>query len=205
MINIVFLDLDGTILDGKERHYQCYIEIVKYDGQPLSQDIYWRMKRGKVSLDKILEMSQYRNSKEFFINEWISKIEGIDYLKYDKLKPNVKKTLIYFKTYGFKVMLVTMRRNKENLISQLTDLNIIDCFDEVFCCETEKYSKYEMVKNIKYDNAVFIGDTEDDINTARLLNIKSIAILNGLREIRFLKEANYFFDEIEDISIEELL
>lgn len=205
MINVLFIDLDGTILETKERHYKCYRDIIKSNGKPLNKDIYWQLKRKRVGLDIILKMSKYKYDEKSFLKEWSTKIENINWLKYDRLKPDIGKTLRYFTENDFKVILVTMRQNKANLIEELTRFNIIECFDKIVCCELREGSKYDMVKNIKYDDAFFIGDTEEDINTAKLLNIKSIAILNGLREKKFLQEANYFFYEVKDITVNKLI
>lgn len=201
MLNIIFIDLDGTILDGKEKHYQCYKDIIEQNGKPLDKEKYWHLKREKVSLDVILNMSMYKSNKENFLDEWLDKIEKFKYMRHDKVKPDVEKVLKNFKEEGFKIILVTMRRNKNNLINQLNKLEITEYFDAVYCCGVEMNSKFEMIKNIKFDYALFIGDTEDDIDTAKRLNIKSVAILNGLREKRFLCNADYLFQEIKDIDI----
>ena len=46
--------------------------------------------------------------------------------------------------------------------------------------------KYEALKDKIFNNAIFIGDTEEDTNTAKMLGIKSIGITNGLRDKKFL-------------------
>ena len=45
MIRTVIVDLDGTILDGRFRHYACYRQILEERGYaPVSLESYWRMK-----------------------------------------------------------------------------------------------------------------------------------------------------------------
>ncbi len=46
MIRTVILDLDGPVLDGKLRHYDCYRRILgNYHFTPLGIDEYWELKR----------------------------------------------------------------------------------------------------------------------------------------------------------------
>ena len=45
MYDYIFLDLDGTILEGKYKHYKCYTDTVNIlEGIPLDINIYWEMK-----------------------------------------------------------------------------------------------------------------------------------------------------------------
>ena len=75
-LDCIFLDLDGTILDGKLKHYNCYRDIlIKDGGQPLDIDIYWNMKRSKIKRTITLEKSFYKKSYDDFYNQWIDNIE----------------------------------------------------------------------------------------------------------------------------------
>jgi phosphoglycolate phosphatase-like HAD superfamily hydrolase len=97
-----------------------------------------------------------------------------------------------------------MRQNRNFLISKLKNLNVYSLFDEVIDCPPQRINtKYEALKNKKFSEAIFIGDTEEDTNTAKMLNIKSIGITNGLRKKEFL-DADYYYKEIKDISFCEL-
>lgn len=198
----IFVDLDGPILEGKIRQYNCYRDIIiKGNGNAIDIDKYWDLKRSKVKLDKILIMSAYKDTIENFIDMWILEIENKKYLSMDKLKPNVISTLLSWKDNGYKVVLVTMRKNRENLLWELKENNILYIFDQVRCCNGEgSNNKYNLIKDIKFDEAVFIGDTEEDMNTAKLLGIKSIAIINGLRKKEYLN-ADVYFNEIQDIRL----
>ena len=105
---------------------------------------------------------------------------------------------------GKKIVLVTMRQNREFLLNQLRELKILDLLDEVIACPPErKNTKYEALKNKSFKKAIFIGDTEEDTNTARMLNIQSIGITNGLRKKEFL-DADYYYEEIKDINFNML-
>lgn len=198
-LDYIFIDLDGPILDGKLKHYNCYKDIIKDKGMPLDIDDYWIMKRNKISRKILLEKSQYIGLYDEFFTQWLENIEEKKYLGYDCLKPVVKETLLSWKNNNTdKIVLVTMRNNRDSLMWQLNKLEIINLFDDVISCKSENNEKYEYVKHLKFRNAVFIGDTEEDIKTAKKLNIQSIGILNGLREKKYLESDFYAYD-IKDI------
>lgn len=202
IFDYIFLDLDGPILDGKRRHYKCYKDIIeKYGGTPLDIEIYWDMKTSKTNRDTLLKKSNFQGTYNNFIDDWMKSIEIEKNLELDVLKPNVVETLENWEKITNKLVLVTMRRNRLLLVSQLKRFRIYDFFDEVIDCPPQrKNTKYEALKNIYFSSAVFVGDTEEDMNTAKMLGIKSIAIINGLRKKEFL-DADYFFDEIQDIPL----
>ena len=191
----IFLDLDGPILEGKSRHYKCYIDIIsRLGGIPLDLNIYWDMKRSKITRDIILEKSDFEASYSDFFKSWMKNIENEKYLKLDTLKPQVIETLEVWKKISNNIVLVTMRQNRNYLIQQLKDLNVYSFFDEIIDCPPQRENtKYEALKNKNFENAIFIGDTEEDTKTAKMLHIKSIGITNGLRKKEFL-EADYYYE-----------
>lgn len=205
MYDYIFLDLDGPILEGKKRHYECYKDIVnKFGGKVLDIDTYWDLKTSKIKRDVILEKSDFQGTYNDFFDEWMKNIENEKYLKLDFLKPKVSEALKRFQNITSKILLVTMRQNRDFLIQQLKELKVYEYFDEIIDCPPQRENtKYEALRSKKFKKAIFIGDTEEDINTAKLLNIKSIGITNGLRKKEFL-DANYYYKEIIDINFNEL-
>ncbi len=183
----IFIDLDGPILDGKYRHYNCYRDIIKkFGGVPLDIETYWEMKRERKDLKVILSYSNINASSENFKELWIQNIEEDSYLKYDKLKPEIINSILRFKTKADNIYLVTMRSNEKNLFKQLDNLRLSHLFDKIVICNYIKnQSKYSLLKNEPRTNAIFIGDTEVDLEAARLLNVKFIGIINGLRNSNF--------------------
>ena len=200
-----FTDLDGPILDGKYKHYNCYKDIIlKGRGTPMPIDKYWDSKRNKISRKEILKISRYEDSYENFLSQWTSNIESTEYLIYDTLKPGIVEALNELKEITQKIILITRRHNRDNLIRQLNRMSIFNCFNEIINCPFENsITKYDLLKHFKYKNAIFIGDTEDDMESAKMLGIKSIAITNGLRDKRYLS-ADFYFHELKD-GISEIM
>lgn len=197
----IFLDLDGPILEGKKRHYQCYRDIVeRYGGNVLDINLYWDMKRSKVTREILLNKSNFQGTYEIFFEEWMKNIEDEKYLILDVLKPQIIEVLNSWKEFTSNIVLVTMRQNRNSLIQQLKNLAVYDFLDEIIDCPPEiQNTKYEALKNKEFTSAIFIGDTEEDTKTAKMLNIKSIGITNGLRKKEFL-DADYYYAEIKDID-----
>ncbi|NOW89444.1 phosphoglycolate phosphatase-like HAD superfamily hydrolase [Clostridium beijerinckii] len=205
-LDYIFIDLDGTILEGKLKHHNCYKDIVIMDGGiPLDIDIYWNMKRNKISRDILLHKSYYKNTYNNFLNKWLMSIESKKYLSYDILKPNAVNTLIGWRSYSKKLILITMRNNSENLYWQLDRLSIRNLFDDVIICKcSNNTQKYDFIKDFIFTRAIVIGDTEYDTVLASKCNIKCIAVTNGLREKKFLN-SDFYTSEIKDIDLEDII
>lgn len=205
-LDCIFIDLDGTLLEGKLKHYNCYKDIILKDGgTPLDINIYWDMKRSKITREVFLEKSKYKSTYNNFLMQWLENIESEKYLYYDKLKPDVIDVLNKWNNYTNRIILTTMRNNHENLYRQLDNLKIRDIFDEIIICRCqENNEKYKYVKDIKFATAVVIGDTEHDITLAEKLKIRCIAVTNGVRKKEFLN-ADFFEEEIKNIDIENII
>lgn len=166
--DFVFCDLDGTILEDKMRHYMCYKDIVyQYGGTPINMDEYWNDKRNNVKLSVILEKSDFKERYKIYSNEWLQRIEQERYLKYEVLKPNIKRTIKYIKKSVKQFNLVTMRSNKYNLMKQLEYLQIREYFDSIYVGSSSLgYRKCDLVDSFYGKRALVIGDTEDDMEFA---------------------------------------
>ena len=199
----IFLDYDGPVLDGMDKHYQCYHDIITEDGgDPLEKDIYWNMKRQKISRVTQLEHSNYPKDYNVFLNKWIERIETKKYLNYDILKPDISNQLSILKSKCHHLYLVTMRNNRDELINQLEKLKIYNVFDSVINCSSiNNDSKYNHLKNTEFKSALIIGDTEEETKTADKMNIPCIAITNGIRDPQFL-QAEYYAEDLKDINWE---
>lgn len=205
-LDCIFIDLDGTLLEGKDKHYKCYEDIINEDGgTPLDIETYWEMKRNKITRDIYLEKSYYENTYSHFLEKWIENIEDKKYLIFDSLKSNVIGILLEWKKYTNKMILITMRNNKENLYWQLENLKIKDLFDDIVICKCiENANKYDFIKEHKFNRAIVIGDTEQDIKLANDCKIKCIAITSGLRDARYLI-SDFYAEEINDIDLENII
>jgi len=194
----IFFDLDGTILDTSERYYLIYYNITKkLGGLPLTKKIYWNYKRNKVSEDLILTHSNLPQSIFDEYNDTRQNlIESDYYLKFDNVWPELFDFIPSSKLYN-KILLVTLRKKRQQLITQLENLGIYNWFENIITVESNEVgSECHLLKANSilklYPNhlsGIFVGDTETDIKSGKLLGLDSIAVSYGIRKRNFLTHA----------------
>lgn len=191
MRNQIVLDLDGPVLDGKDRHYGCYLEIFgENGGEPLAAEIYWELKRNKTPLQEILEQTGAQDILQTFQQDWLARIEQMRFLELDHVWPGVEAALKKIRREGKNVILVTKRQNKINLLRQLEDYDLAECFDQIIVTglDEQKSETLQAQSHGKdYTGAIWIGDTELDIEEARKTGAFAWAVTCGLRSPIFLE------------------
>jgi phosphoglycolate phosphatase-like HAD superfamily hydrolase len=202
MISTLVLDLDGPLLDGKQRHYRCYSDILEESGfKPIPVQQYWDMKRNRVNRRDLLAFSGAVSFYDEFLESWINRIETRKYLQLDRLQNHVIDVLSQWKLEKRRLVLATMRNSPLNLTWQLEQLELEHYFDDVVVVNSgrggeNKASEVRPKLRCNLENVIWIGDTEIDIAAARKLRIKVCALTCGLRTREFLSTLSP--DEIEE-------
>ncbi len=185
--NYVFCDLDGTLLEDQQRHYECYKAIVKkYGGNCIPPDEYWNDKRNKVKRTVLLEKTGFQGTYDDYLSEWLALIETPDFLKYETLKPDTLSFLEWLRDNSEHIVLTTQRRNRKNLLGQLEKLGISGYFEEVVSGD----NKTDILDGKYNKDSLVIGDTEADEETAKRLGCTFIAVTDGIREEKYFSETN---------------
>lgn len=214
MINTIVLDLDGPILNGKYRHYACYSKILKAHGYvPLNIGDYWSMKRDKQDRRQLLAASGADKIYDTFLTEWMNLIEQPDMLALDELQPGMPSKLLQWQEAEQRLILATMRRSPERLYEQLKQLGLDIYFKHIVVCDYRLggAGKAENVKNAIPDlvpeDTLWIGDTEADIEAARILGAHVLAITSGLRteEILLSLRPDFIYKDMAEIELGKLL
>jgi phosphoglycolate phosphatase len=197
MINTLILDLDGPILDGKLRHYQCYRDILMEHGfEPMPMDIYWEMKRQRKDRHSQLAVNGANGIYKEFLNAWLERIEQKKYLNLDQLQPGAFEKLKEWQTIGMDIILVTMRNSQDNLYWQLSVLNLTSLFNFIHVVGTANRSTSKVsavrphVEQAGRSSVLWIGDTEVDAEAARVLGVTSCLVSCGLRVPEYLATLN---------------
>jgi phosphoglycolate phosphatase-like HAD superfamily hydrolase len=210
MIETIILDLDGPVLDGMYRHYQCYKDIMSENCfSALGMEVYWEMKRQRMDRHKQLSLNGADAIYDLFLENWKDRIEDKKYLSFDTLQPGVYQKLADWKASGVKIILVTLRNNALNLYWQLDSLNLTPMFDHIVPVGIggQYVGKADAARHfISYgcsDRALWIGDTEVDISAARQLGVKVCAVNCGLRTGDYLAtcEPDFLFRNITEIDL----
>jgi phosphoglycolate phosphatase len=212
MIRTIFIDLDGPILDGRFRHYQCYSDILRENGYtPISLDAYWKMKRQRLDRHRQLVASGADGIYDAFLLAWHEKIEQKRYLALDRLQPGAFARMQEWRTNGMMLTLVTMRNNGENLRWQLGTFNLSELFDRILAVGTadgwegKAAAARPLVKEAGASSVAWIGDTEADIEAARALNVTACVVGCGLRTQDYLAtlSPDFLFPDLDSVNFPE--
>lgn len=188
----IFCDFDGTLVDVAPRHYKVYSDVVhSFGGTPLSQKVYWSLKRKKEKWSAILEFSHLEKEVELeFLHAFTRRIEDLSYLKGDMLFPDSLEVLKWL-SLNNDMYLVSLRRNEENLLWQVDSLGIGDYFKRILSghSETDGFDKKIAIIGpiLGSSKGLIIGDTEADIVTGKKLNLTVVAVCSGMRDEDFLE------------------
>lgn len=178
-MNIVF-DLDGTLIDSRLRLYRLFQFLAL--NSTLTYDQYWAFKKNKVSNESILktELGYGHDQVVKFVENWMDLIESPNYLSLDSNFDGMHKALADLKEIG-SLYVCTARQLRQPVQEQLSRLNLLQFFKEVFVTE-QKYSKDSLIAaNVKNlcSNDWLIGDTGKDIMVGKILGMKTCAVLTG--------------------------
>lgn len=193
----IFFDLDGTLIDCSKRNYFVYKTITeRYKIKTLHFATYWRFKKSKAS---VIEDSK-------ILKSFMIMIESSQALEKDKIFFFTKEVLNILKNKNCQLYLVSCRTFKDRAAIQLKKLGIYNYFSKV--CFGKATSGYEtkvnhIKKHIKKGDKVYVvGDTEDDILSAKMVGATSIAVLSGIRNKKTLLKFNpdFIVNDIRSLS-----
>lgn len=186
MIDTIILDLDGPLLDGINRHYRCYSQILNRHGFiPIARERYWRLKRQRYPQPSIAALSNAHSLTGSFRQEWLELIESQEMLSHDQLQPGVLNVLREWQASGIRLILATMRNHRRNTIHQLEVTGLFNYLDDVCITGAHEFGVKAAAVSRRITancSAVWVGDTEVDIRAARELGIPSFAVTCGLRD-----------------------
>ena len=193
----IFFDLDGTLINSKMRLYRLFCDITSQN--IFNFDEYWELKQAKNG-HRFLTIKYLGYTETDFIEferKWFSLIETEKYLNYDEPFDFTKNVLAKLKSQKFELYILTSRQFKEITLKQLFNLGLFPFFEKILITCGSK-SKFDLVKEsgilLSY-NDILVGDTGVDIDTAKALNIRSVAVLSGFRNREVLEEYSPDFIE----------
>lgn len=174
----IFLDFDGTLIDSRQRLYQLFQRLVPCS--TFNFDEYWELKRNGISHQLILNNHFPNKDYDLFMVHWMKLIETKEYLDLDIPIQGVSSYLANLRARGDDVYLVTSRQFVSGVVYQLEKFEWLDFFNELLVTQ-QKYDKRALVKPfLKKDvKGCLIGDTGEDIKTAKDLGLFSVGVCSG--------------------------
>lgn len=186
----IYFDLDGTLVDCRERHYSLYAEICGGLGiRPLSGRRYWSLRRQGASSPSLVPETAKQVRAEF-ARRWLEQIESPAYVALDQPFPGVLRALKRLQE-AHRLVLVTLRQREEVLLRQLEDLGLSEHLGAVVCPNGRPLkSKADLVdKRAARRDRFVVGDSEADVALARELGAPAICVLSGVRGRKYLEGA----------------
>jgi len=202
-MNNIFFDLDGTLLDSKQRLYHLFVDLTN---EFITIETYWDLKRKMYSnqwiLSNLFSWNNFQISE--FSENWMKLIEADQYLNYDNVFPFTNKVIenLYEK---YNLFVVTNRQNEIKAKEQLVQYQIFHFFNNVLVSQHEK-EKTDLINSLKIkvtNNDFIVGDTGIDIQTGKKLGVKTIAVLTGFRNRAILEtyKPDFIWSSIEEFYL----
>jgi phosphoglycolate phosphatase len=207
MTRNIFFDLDGTLINAHKRLYQLFCDLVP--GTKLSFGEYWNYKKNKISHEILL--TEYLSHEPIrikcFQEEWIKKIEETRYLDMDEPFPEVRELLERLHRQ-YNLYIISHRQSSVSAQYQIDKWGWRKYFKKILITN-QKIKKADMILKEILDfgpEDILVGDTGDDIMTAKQLQIISVAVLSGFlnKESLIAYQPDYIFNSVSDIDFEKV-
>jgi phosphoglycolate phosphatase len=189
-VSTLFFDLDGTIVDVRERHYYVYSEACRQAGlSALDASDYWRRRRRGASTFDLIPPGDPAEA-DTFRRVWLASIERPELVLRDQLIPGAEMTLRQLGAAGYQLVIATLRRSRPALLTQVQSLGLTSWFSDVVSPEdADRGDKGVMIARAGHSSEdVVIGDSESDVVAARSLGIASVCVTTGVRSPAYLRK-----------------
>jgi phosphoglycolate phosphatase-like HAD superfamily hydrolase len=191
----IFLDLDGPVLECRDRHYACDLELCsRYGRKPRAPERYWQLRRRRVSAVDLLMAGGIRAAEAELRRSWIDLIEQPRYLALDAPQPRAAEAIAAWKAAGHQIIVVTLRRDARAARAQLERLRLAALLERFVVCDPELGSTGKAaaarrtVKGTAPEAWVWIGDTEVDAESATALGCSKLYLVScGIRTGQYLR------------------
>lgn len=193
---MIFLDLDGTLLNVWERFYRVFCELVGTNDMSLEQ--YIKIKKELLKDSLVAEAVGHKLPLDYFEKKAIL-LEEKEFLGCDSLYFPIE---LIEKLDKENVVILTKRRNASNLYWQLENLNIKIAAEVV-----QSGSKYQWVsEHYPEERSIIIGDSVVDLEVGRLDNVDVVLAGYGLGSTVEFDNMNVKYEYLETVTeMEEYL
>ncbi len=191
----VFFDIDGTIIDHRQRIYDPYVRYAHTHGfSAFDKTVYLQKKREGASEKSVAAQTFPSEYIEPYIIWKRSVIEKPRILSTDTLVPGID-TAVTTLAQHHTLIALSARQSKKRLIDQLKHLRIFKKFADIICIpdatsqidgKTASLRNYLLKHHVRAGDAVIVGDTEADMIAGTQSSVRTIGVSWGIRSASFL-------------------
>lgn len=185
---VIALDLDGTLIDCRERQSLLAASLCRAAGFELNLERFWSTKReGATTALALCSQGADTRFAERISRLWTSQIEGNAWLQMDRVLSDAMSALQDALKFGHKLHLVTARSQKHALHAQLRWLALQSLFDHVEVVSPQAAALNKAKYLMSSRPMAYIGDSESDAEAALAAKVRFLAVSCGQRSSGFLK------------------
>lgn len=176
---MIYIDLDGTLLDVFDRYYGIFIEYARNIGVSISKEEYIQFRHHGLSENEMLRRCY---GKEINVLSWKQykreRLEKREWLLKDFVIGNPQ----IIRECTVPCTLITQRRNKTEAFYQIDRLKLTELFEQVVVLEPlqQGNSKLEYLSRRVTKGDAIIGDSKIELECARKLGITGYFVKSGL-------------------------
>ena len=191
----IFLDLDGTLLDSRERHtvvLECALKECKVYNCDLSNYMVYKA-NGNSTLDFLKkELRLGAEISEIVAEVWKQKIEEEKYLEIDTLYEDTLPFLKLIKRKGYKTIIVSARKNRDYIVNWINRSEINKLIDQIIIVSPYDAAneKLTVLVQNRDEKSVCIGDTEIDYEAGIKSEMLTFILNRGFRSREYWKKIN---------------
>lgn len=184
----IAFDLDGTLLDSRKRHQvvmDCVLNEMHLDID--SSDLVSYKADGHNNISWLESKGLDREKASEINKRWVELIEEDKFLSEDVLYKNTLEILENYSQDNY-LLLLTARNNIEGARKQISNLGLLQYFDDIKIVETSKKTpalKGKILEEEEIDE--FYGDTESDMEAAEIAGCKFFVSTRGFRSTDYWK------------------
>lgn len=182
------LDLDGTLITCEPRQMAVLRGALAACGVGVDISAVWACKReGATTLQALLQVGLAEGAARRVATLWERMVEDPQWLALDSLLAGVEATLADMRRAGYRLWLLTARRQREWLLPQLVRLGLVPLFDRV--CVVSPAQATSAKADLLREAAVeaFFGDTESDGRAAAAAGVAFRGVATGMRSVGYLQ------------------
>jgi phosphoglycolate phosphatase-like HAD superfamily hydrolase len=189
-MRLVLIDLDGPVLDVRERYFACHRCATHGLKAPaLDRDAYWEAKRRRVPVAELLGVPEASEEAERYRERWLAAIESDELLRLDTVQPGAREALVRLAAVPARVV-VSLRTNAAGAHATLERLDLAGRFTGIELVPHAAGSKEPVFRahaaGVDPREVAVVGDTEHDVLPARALGLRAIAVGCGIRTPAYL-------------------